>query len=91
MPVSARTAPLAVRRMTGIRLAPLSTPASRAVCSDKAVTVAPLSTSIRRSTPLTLTRAQKWPSAAIAIRTSRPRHFLIVEAKEPATRLRLGS
>ena len=59
LPVSAGAAPLAVRSTTGARPAPVSTFASRAVCSEMAVTVAPLSMSIRRSTPLIEATTQK--------------------------------
>ena len=80
--VSAGTDPLAVRRMIGVRLPSGSTEASRAVRSDSAVIVAPLSTSIRRSTPLIATRAQKWPSGRHRNADLAPGHLLLVEAEK---------
>ena len=51
--------PLAVEMIAGKLLSSRSTPIARAVAADKAVVVAPVSTSIRRVVPLSCTRAQK--------------------------------
>ena len=71
-PVCAGAIPLAVLRITGLRPVPVSTEASLAVSAEIAVTVAPLSISIRRGTPLTLALTQKCPSADIRTRSSLP-------------------
>ncbi len=71
-PVRAGAMPLAVRRTTGVSPELASTDAARAVLSEIAVTVAPLSMSIRRLTPLIEATTQKWPSSAMRTRSPPP-------------------
>ena len=67
---------------------PVSTLASRAVALEMAVTVAPLSISIRRLTPLMEATTQKCPSGDIRTRSSLPatcwssRPMLLREARQ---------
>ena len=71
-PVRAGAIPLAVRRTTGARPVPAFTRAARAVLSEIAVRVAPLSISIRRFTPLSEATTQKWPSGDMRTRSVPP-------------------
>ena len=48
------------------------TSALPAVAPDRPLTVAPLSISMRRGTPLMVALAQKWPSGESRMRTSLP-------------------